>query len=186
MARVDLSLSGRAGPRPFDRLRAVPSQVEGRLRSGQAGVDDRQGRAPSRLLRQARVVDLRSGAPSVSRILFGHGLEVKLRSERLARRGLAQPALMDSIREGEAVDAVKKRVGTPARETWSVRSKRVRKDTGKRGTTTHAIELVCRSALRPPERHPSDLQPSHVIHRLPFGLAGRIVTRSLSHRFCPP
>ncbi len=37
-------------------------------------------------------------------IFFGHGLDVKLRGERLARRGLAQPALMDSIREGEAVD----------------------------------------------------------------------------------
>jgi hypothetical protein len=75
-----------------------------------------------------------------SLIFFGHGLEVKLRGERLARRGLAQPALMDSIREGETVDAVKKRVGTPARETWSVRSKRVRKDTGSAGVTTHVIE----------------------------------------------
>jgi hypothetical protein len=75
-----------------------------------------------------------------SLIFFGHGLEVKLRSERLARRGLATLALMDSIRDGEAVDAVKKRVGTPARETWSVRSKRVRKDAGNAGTTTHVIE----------------------------------------------
>jgi ABC-type transport system involved in multi-copper enzyme maturation permease subunit len=73
-------------------------------------------------------------------IFFGHGLDVKLKGERLARRGLANPALMDSIREGEAVDAVKKRVGTPARETWSVRTKRVRKDTGNAGTTTHVIE----------------------------------------------
>jgi hypothetical protein len=73
-------------------------------------------------------------------IFFGHGLDVKLKGERLARRGLAQPALMDSIREGEAVDAVKKRVGTPARESWSVRSKRVRKDTGNAGVTTHVIE----------------------------------------------
>ena len=39
--------------------------------------------------------------PSV--IFFGHGVEVKFRSERLARRGLTQPALMDSLREGEAV-----------------------------------------------------------------------------------
>jgi len=73
-------------------------------------------------------------------IFFGHGLDVKLRGERLARRGLVQPALIDSIREGEAVADVKKRVGTPARETWSVRSKRVRKDAGNGGTTTHVIE----------------------------------------------
>ena len=37
--------------------------------------------------------------PSV--IFFGHGLEAKFRSERLARRGLTAPALIDSVREGE-------------------------------------------------------------------------------------
>ena len=42
---------------------------------------------------------------------------MKLRGERLARRGLTQPALMDSVREGEAVDDVKKRLGKPAEET---------------------------------------------------------------------
>jgi hypothetical protein len=75
-----------------------------------------------------------------SLIFFGHGVETKIRSERLARRGLANPALMDSLREGEAVEDVKKRVGTPARETWSVRSKRVRQPTENAGTTVHVIE----------------------------------------------
>ncbi len=75
-----------------------------------------------------------------SLIFFGHGIDVKLRSERLARRGLANPALIDSIREGETVADVKKRVGTPARETWSVRTKRVRQPTEKTGTTVHVIE----------------------------------------------
>ena len=73
-------------------------------------------------------------------IFFGHGVETKFRSERLARRGLAEPALLDSIREGETVEDVKKRLGTPAEERWSVRSRRVRQRTGNAGTTTHVIE----------------------------------------------
>lgn len=75
-----------------------------------------------------------------SLIFFGHGVETKLRSERLARRGLANAALMDGVREGEAVEDVKKRLGKPAEERWSVRSERVRERTGNAGTTTHVIE----------------------------------------------
>jgi len=75
-----------------------------------------------------------------SLIFFGHGVEVKIRGERLARRGLTAPALMDSAREGEAVEDVRKRLGKPAEERWSVRSKRVRKGPGNVGTTTHVIE----------------------------------------------
>ena len=47
---------------------------------------------------------------------------------------------MDSVREGEAVEDVKKRLGKPAEERWSVRSRRVRQRTGNAGTTTHVIE----------------------------------------------
>jgi hypothetical protein len=76
--------------------------------------------------------------PSV--IFFGHGVETKFRSERLARRGVTAPALMESVREGETLADVKKRLGKPAEERWSVRSKRVRQRTGRAGTTTHVIE----------------------------------------------
>ena len=76
--------------------------------------------------------------PSV--IFFGHGLEAKFRSERLARHGVISPALMDSVQEGDQSEEVKKRLGTPARETWSTRSRRVRQRTGNAGTTTHVIE----------------------------------------------
>jgi hypothetical protein len=76
--------------------------------------------------------------PSV--IFFGHGLDMKFRSERLARRGLTPPALMDSVRKGEPVEDVKKRLGQPAEERWSVRTRRVRKRAGNAGTTTHVIE----------------------------------------------
>ena len=75
-----------------------------------------------------------------SLIFFGHGLEAKFRSERLARRGVITPALMDSVQEGEPVEDVKKRLGQPAEERWSTRSRRVRQRTGNAGTTTHLID----------------------------------------------
>src|SRR5918996_1782983 len=76
--------------------------------------------------------------PSV--IFFGHGLDAKFRSGRLARRGVITPVLIDSVREGESADEVKKRLGKPNEERWSTRSRRVRQRTGNAGTTTHVIE----------------------------------------------
>jgi hypothetical protein len=76
--------------------------------------------------------------PSV--IFFGHGLDTKLRSERLARNGVIAPALMDTVQEGETAESVRRRLGKPAEERWSVRSQRVRQQTGNAGTTTHVIE----------------------------------------------
>jgi hypothetical protein len=73
-------------------------------------------------------------------VFFGHGVDAKLRIERLTRRGLADPALMNSIRKGEALQDVKARLGKPAEERWSVRTRRVRQRTGNAGTTTHVIE----------------------------------------------
>jgi hypothetical protein len=76
--------------------------------------------------------------PSV--IFFGHGLDAKFRIERLTRRGVISPALIDSVRNGESTDEVKKRLGKPVQESWSTRSKRVRQKTGNAGTTTHVID----------------------------------------------
>ena len=76
--------------------------------------------------------------PSI--IFFGHGLDAKFRSERLARRGLTSPALIDSSREGESLEQVKARIGEPAEERWSVRTRRVQQRTGNTGTTTHVID----------------------------------------------
>jgi hypothetical protein len=131
VAPGDHSSSGRA--RPLD-----PSTSSGSSRARQAWTIAKIEIRRAFFAKRALWVYGLALLPSL--IFFGHGLDVKLRGERLARRGLAQPALMDSVREGEAVDAVKKRVGTPARETWSVRTKRVRKDTGSAGVTTHVIE----------------------------------------------
>jgi F5/8 type C domain-containing protein len=76
--------------------------------------------------------------PSV--IFFAHGLETKFRGERLARRGAITPALIDSIRDDESADDVKKRLGKPNEERWSTRTRRVQQRTGNGGTTTHVIE----------------------------------------------
>ena len=71
-------------------------------------------------------------------MFFGHGLETKFRSERLARHGVIAAALVDSVREGEAVDAIQKRLGDPADERTWVQNRRVRRAGS--GTTTHVIE----------------------------------------------
>jgi hypothetical protein len=47
---------------------------------------------------------------------------------------------MDSVREEESAEEVKKRLGKPAEERWSTRSRRVRQRTGNSGATTHVIE----------------------------------------------
>jgi hypothetical protein len=73
-------------------------------------------------------------------IFLGHAVDVKTDRSRYSRRGLAEPALIDSVREGEALADVKQRLGTPAAETWSVRTRRVRQRSGSSGTTTHVIE----------------------------------------------
>jgi hypothetical protein len=91
--------------------------------------------------------------PSV--IFFGHGLDVKLRSDRLTRRGLTSAVLMDSVREGETTDEVKKRVGKPAEERWGTRTHRVRQKTGNAGTTTHVVDPVEARFVRLNVRNPS-------------------------------
>src|SRR5687767_10538532 len=75
-----------------------------------------------------------------SLIFFGHGLDAKIRSERLTRRGVTTAALMDSARDGESAEDVKKRLGNPAEERSGTRVRRVRQRTGNAGTTTHVIE----------------------------------------------
>jgi hypothetical protein len=140
VARDDLSFSGRA--RALD-----PSTGSGssRARSRDDVARARQAWTIAKVeLRRVffakRALWVYGLALLPSLIFFGHGVEAKIRGERLARRGLTTPALLDSVREGEAVADVKQRLGKPAEERWSVRSERVRKDTGKAGTTTHVIE----------------------------------------------
>jgi hypothetical protein len=73
-------------------------------------------------------------------VFFGHGLDAKWRMQRLSRNGLTDAALMNSVRKGETVDAVKARLGKPAQEWSGTNVRRVRKKSGNTGTTTHVIE----------------------------------------------
>jgi hypothetical protein len=76
--------------------------------------------------------------PSV--IFFGHGIEVKLRRDRLSAGGISQPSLLDSTRNGETAEDVLARLGRPAEErSWESR-KRVRAQGEPTGVTTHAVE----------------------------------------------
>jgi hypothetical protein len=74
-------------------------------------------------------------------VFFGHGLDARWRIERLSRRGLADPALMNNVQKGEAIEAVKARLGNPAEERGGTRVKRVRKSSNN-GTTTHVIDAA--------------------------------------------
>ena len=73
-------------------------------------------------------------------IFFGHGLDAKFRGERLTRRGVTPPALMDSVRQGDLADDVKKRLGKPAEEFVGVQVRRARQRTENAGITTHVID----------------------------------------------
>jgi hypothetical protein len=73
-------------------------------------------------------------------IFFGHGLDAKWRMERLSRHGLVDPVLMNTVQKGEAIEAVKARLGTPAQERGGTRVRRVRKEGGDNGTTSHATD----------------------------------------------
>ncbi|MEO7272571.1 MAG: hypothetical protein ABIX28_18470, partial [Vicinamibacterales bacterium] len=73
-------------------------------------------------------------------IFFGHGLDAKFRTQRLARYGVISPALLASVREGETPDQVTQRLGRPATEDSYTRSRRVRQRTAHAGATTHVIE----------------------------------------------
>ena len=73
-------------------------------------------------------------------IFFGHGLDAKWRIERLSRRGLTDPVLMNSVQKGETIDAVKARLGAPAEERGGTRLRRVRKQGAETGTTAHVID----------------------------------------------
>jgi F5/8 type C domain len=72
-------------------------------------------------------------------VFFGHGLDAKWRIERLSRRGLTDAVLMNGVQKGEAIEAVKARLGKPAEEHGGTQVRRVRK-TGNNGTTTHVID----------------------------------------------
>lgn len=75
-------------------------------------------------------------------IFFGHGLDVKLRKDSLARGGLTDSSLLGSVREGDSLDDVKARLGEPAQQQAWTGSRSVRTPGTVPGVTTHLIEPV--------------------------------------------
>jgi hypothetical protein len=76
--------------------------------------------------------------PSV--IFTGHAIDMKLRRDRLSSQGLTDPALIESVREGETFDDVRKRLGpSPDEESWESR-RRVRAAGENTSITTHSID----------------------------------------------
>ena len=73
-------------------------------------------------------------------VFFGHGVDAKWRTDRLSRHGLTDPVVMNSVQKGEAIEAVRARLGKPAEERGGTRVRRVRKRGGDNGTTTHVTE----------------------------------------------
>jgi ABC-type transport system involved in multi-copper enzyme maturation permease subunit len=73
-------------------------------------------------------------------VFLGHGVEAKIRRDRLSRGGLVQPALLDSARKGETVEDGLERLGpSPDDNRWQSR-KRVRAQGEPTSVTTHAVE----------------------------------------------
>ncbi len=73
-------------------------------------------------------------------IFFGHGIEIKIRRDRLAAGGITPAALIDSAREGESIDEVLKRLGRPSRDNrWETR-RRIRAQGEVTGVTNNVID----------------------------------------------
>jgi hypothetical protein len=73
-------------------------------------------------------------------MFFGHGVDATWRAERLRGQRLTDPALLNGIQKGDALEDVKARVGKPAEERWSVRTRRVRHRAATAGRTSHVID----------------------------------------------
>src|SRR3954467_8555753 len=72
-------------------------------------------------------------------VFFGHGIEAKVRINRLWRGGLADPVLMNSVQKGAAIDAQAGRLGKPAEERGVTRVKRVRRRGDNMDLAEHAL-----------------------------------------------
>lgn len=70
----------------------------------------------------------------------GHGLDVTSDRARYSRGGLTEPALMNTVHEGETAESVIARIGTPRADRVFGQTRRVRPPTENSGTTTHVIE----------------------------------------------
>jgi hypothetical protein len=72
-------------------------------------------------------------------IFFAHGIQLKVRRQSLSSVTTAQPALLDSVREGETPEAVIQRIGKPSWDRTWPRHRRVSVQGKNAGITTHKI-----------------------------------------------
>ncbi len=107
-----------------------------------------------------------------SLMFFGHGLDMKLDGRRLARNGLTAPALIDSVRDGESVEDVKKRLGKPAEEYSGMRVRRVRQAHRECRDDDPRHRAGGRRPLRPPECHPPSYSGEPVARIYEFEVYG--------------
>jgi len=75
-------------------------------------------------------------------IFLGHGIEMKIRRDRLSSRGIISPALVDSVKKGESVEDVLARLGKPAEDTPWETTRRIRSKEETTSVTTHMIAAV--------------------------------------------
>ena len=109
------------------------------LRAGAPGVDDREGRASPRVLRQARAVGVRARAPADAHVLRARrGDEVPGRPARAPRRDAAGAARQRARRRGgRRREAAPREAGRGALVGAEPARPEGRRE---RGTTTHVIE----------------------------------------------
>jgi ABC-type transport system involved in multi-copper enzyme maturation permease subunit len=72
-------------------------------------------------------------------IFFFHGVQMKIRRQSLSSGGFVQPALLDSVREGETAEAVIQRLGKPPWDFERPRHRMVSPQGKASGITTHNI-----------------------------------------------
>ena len=91
-------------------------------------------------------------------IFFGHGIEVKIRRDRLSAHGLTPPALIDSASKGRNRRGRAAAPGQAGRRL-PMGKPQARPRPGRSHGNHHARDRACRrSAFCPAEHHPSHLQ----------------------------
>lgn len=78
-------------------------------------------------------------------VFFAHGIQLKVRRQRLSSAGLVQPAQLDGVRVGDTPEAIIQRVGKPAWDRPWESHRRVSPTGKNRGITIHAIEPATES-----------------------------------------
>lgn len=102
---------------------------------------------------------------------FLHGMDATFRIQRLSAHGVIDPAVLNSVRQGDAIADVKARVGEPADEWRDERTRRVRR-AGMGGTTTHPIEPAVEARVVRLNIHRPTYNDEHVARIFEFEVYG--------------